>query len=423
MKYRLLLIAVTVMLCFTACKKNNKSTGDTQNTPSAPIVTYTPTPFVTKAPVEKDMKAVVYSVKPLIKGFSEPVFAYTDPITLKTDKACDTSGYFRYYVANDGLYLQIHVNDVTFTKAESPETVDKGDYIAVYLNERGNKPAKYAVGDCFIKVGRDNVIFEGTGIASEKTKAVSYEVKDGYEAEVFLPFLTLRASEAVTVGLEVGFADFDGEKEVCKGYLNDKTGKTDTTLKNIGLMKLENRFSGLSVDAVQEPAWELSPVYELHNRAYGNIGADASFRVLTDGDKLYFYITVDDDTNDTGSEIVTRKDGVELFVSFSEQKHEAYQAGKDMHFRITRDGLLKCENGADAAIITYLVRSTDKGYEVELFIRLPEETEAIPDSFGFDLHVNDSFGGGKRDSVLCWSDTTFMTYQNLLNVGTLSLIP
>lgn len=423
MKRRFLLIAVMlILLSLTACKKNNKGNGEAQATPSAPIVTYTPTPFVAKPPVETDVKAVVYSTKPLIRPYSEPVFAYSDEIPLKTDKECETNGYFKYFVSDDGLYLQIHVNDVTFSKAESPETVDTADHIAVYLNERANKPAKYAVGDCFIKIGRGNVVFEGTGIATDLTKAVSYEVKDGYEAEVYLPFLTIRGTEAVTAGLEIGFTDFDGEKTVCKGYLNDKTGKTEATLKNIGLMKLENRFAGLSVDGRFDSLWELSAVTELNNRAYGDTGANARFRVLTDGSKLYFFINVDDETPDTGSGIMTRKDGVELFISFSDERHEAYRAGKDMHFRFSRDGLLSCENGADGEVISYIVYNRDSGYDVEVSLEIPDGCEKF-DSFGFDLHVNDSFGGSMRDSVLCWSDTSLLTYDNLLNLGTLSFVP
>lgn len=422
MKHRFLIVTLIVfLLSLTACKKDAKPTGGAQTVPSAPIVTFTPTPFVANSPVETDVRAVVYSTKPLIQPFPEPVFAYVDAIPLKTDRESPTSGSFRYYVAENGLYLQIHVNDVTFSKAESPEQVDTADFIAVYLNERGNKPAKYAVGDCFLKIGRGNVIFKGTGIATGQTKAVCYEVADGYEAEVFLPFLTIRGSEAVTVGLEIGFTDFDGEKAVCKGYLNDKSGKTDTTMKNIGLMKLENRFSGIAVDGRSDAVWELSEFTVLKNRAYGNSGANARFRVLTDGDRLYFMIQVDDNTPDTGSEIKTRKDGIELFVSFTGEKHEAYNAGTDMHFRISRDGIVSCENGADGSVITYIVYDRSSGYDVEIAMQIPD-TE-LPETIGFDLHVNDSFGSGMRDSVLCWSDTSLMTFENLSNLGTLSLIP
>ena len=196
---------------------------------------------------------------------------------------------------------------------------------------------------------------------------------------------------------------------------------TPTPVPNGKARATATKLPTITIDGEKDAAWKVASTAELKNVAYGENGATAEFQVLRDTKRVYFFITVKDATPDTDSEIATRKDGVELFLSFDSEKHSDYRFGVDMHYRIMRDGTVKYESGANPDALEYKVVADASGYRIELAV-MPS-TDYFPEltMIGFDLHVNDSFGNAMRDFILTWSDTSLMTFTDLSKIGTVWL--
>ena len=419
-------ITVLLLICILFCN----SCGKNQNKPDVPgpieikntiAPTYTPTPFPEILPVEQNVSATAYSTFPMVNGEDEPIwdFAPASPIEKAVTDQSDTTAYYRFLWSKNRYFLRITVMDASEEGSEFPELAD---HISVYVNENGRKPSKYGNGDMSLLVGRFGNINYGPGCNPNEIHATAYEIASGYVVELSLPFVTVRGEEGLCFGFDVKVCDYDKGKLVKTLCLEDIGGKTESTLKDIGSLTCSEQTALPNFQPMDfnNELWDSAMVVPLKNTAYGTKGAEASFRMLHDETNLYIRVNVKDETLDTDSPLMTRKDGVELFVNFDSEKPLKYRAGCDMHFRIGRDGELSCESGADENSIRYEVRSDESGYSVCACIRIPEAMLSTTE-IGFDLHVNDSFGTQMRDYIVVWSDISLLTYSNLSKVGTVYL--
>ena len=397
----------------------------TKITPTEIPVTYTPTPFQVREPLVTDVNADAHAVMPLLSGHDEPIwqFAEHNPIekTISGDSA--TKADFQIFHTDTQLYIRLNVQDKSKTVTNQ---VDTSDRVVIFLNEAGDKPAKYAAGDATCTILRDGRIVYGTGCDSSHMKAVGFETDNGYVVEVTMSLVAVTVIPDTVVGFDVQVIDLDGDKIVKKLAWNDTSDKTATTLTGIGSLALEKdnntgRFPSPVIDGEDEELWSISQAFPLQNPAWGDKGTEAEFRILWDTGKVYLKIDVKDATPNSEGMVMTRKDCVEVFLCGDGTKSDKYREGKDLHIRIGRDGALECGNGINASAVTYQVKSNESGYTVEVMLPAPKESMVCGGFLGLDIHVNDSEGEGQRNRILTWSDTSLMTYTDLSAVGTINL--
>ncbi len=180
------------------------------------------------------------------------------------------------------------------------------------------------------------------------------------------------------------------------------------------------KLSTVRIDGREETFWSYCNEFTLNNVILGDADTAATFKAAWDSEYLYLFVKVTDDTYDVSSDLYTRKDGIEIFFNESNAKTEEYATG-DQHYQIARDGNIQYGNGASENLIRYKVIETEDGYLAEIAIAFVLEEGARDSVVGLDIRINDSFGEGKRDFIVQWSDTTLLTYTNLSKIGTLIL--
>ena len=439
----LLTAFVLVSLILSSCRKNEKKT-DGETTPTvgiaSPQPTYTPTPFVTIAPVETDVTARAESIIPRRNGEAEKIWDRIPAVPI-TKKLLGTipEASFQLYWDEWNLYARVMVMDSTEYLGDKVTT---GDCVTFYVNESNSHVWRYGVGDYYLNVSRKGEIVFGTGCNTEVISGTAYEIEGGYVVEMLLPFISILGKENTRFGFDVCVNDFADGKNIGRCQWSDTGWHTETSTEWVGTVVMcpdifldesEETFKDikgmqtkayhlpkLSLGEYKTDLFDIADSVTLKNIAYGKDGAAASYQALYDSDYLYLKIRVEDATEDTKSNVMTRKDSVELFLTADGEKPGEYRSGTDMHFRIARDGMLECGNGASDGLLTYTVDSDANGYTVLCAVRMPSEFKTT-DSVGFDLHVNDSFGSAMRDYIVTWSDTSLRTNTDLTRIGTITL--
>lgn len=252
MKKRLwICLSILLVMCmFAGCQKSPAPAGNSTPTPTIPLVitvlpTFTPTPVVTKTPINDSVSIDAASLLPSLSGSYENVWDGYEGIELKELVRGNTKTKAEYKViwTADHMYVQVHVIDKS--PDVSAENYLQKDSVVFYLNENGKKSKVYANGDAFYAVDRESTVYLGTGCDGERFQAVAYEDKDdegktqGYYVEVSIPFLTIRAKSGTVIGFDVRVNN--AEKGKLKGSMqwSDTSLHTDANLRGIGLLTLE----------------------------------------------------------------------------------------------------------------------------------------------------------------------------------------
>ncbi|MBO4281215.1 MAG: hypothetical protein J5872_05200 [Lachnospiraceae bacterium] len=438
-----ILIIITFSVLLTGCGK--KQTTNTETTPTATVSfqepTYTPTPFVTIAPVEKDVTARAESIVPDLSGSDDAIWSRVPEVLIgkKLQGSGEPIAAYQVYWDEWNLYVRLKVSDMTPEKADN---ITSGDYAVIYVNESNSHLWRYGVGDYFLTVARDGRVTYGTGCNTEVIKTATYETDEGYIIELLLPLISVVGKNDTRFGFDVCVADFSEGKLQSKWQWADTGGRTESTLEWCGTIVMKpdirldesgdtidgikgmyakaHRLPELSVSDQDTDLFDITGSTEIKNTAYGKDGAKASFKALYDSKYLYLLVSVEDATNDTESGVFTRKDSVEIFLTADGEKPSEYRPGTDMHFRISRDGMLECGNGASAETVLFIVNGDEDGYTALISVKMPEGFKEAT-KLGLDVHVNDSFGSGMRDFILTWSDTSLLTNTDLQRIGTLNL--
>lgn len=409
------------IILFTSCKKDTPISGEIIVPKTTIAPTFTPTPFPEIVPLEEDVTAVAYATYPLLSGQSEPVWSYVNRTRIEKVSygSGDCGAFFSYFWNTDKLYVRVIVNDSTNSVGNKPKD---GDNVSLFLNESNVKPKKYGNGDLYLIAGRDGTITYGPGCNQEEIKTVCYEKDSGYVVEFCIPFVTIRGSLDVSFGFDLRVEDFANGSLVQTLCYQDISNKTESTLEGVGeiVCDAKHKIIDLMPGDSRSELWDMAPYVKLNNTAYGTEGATAKFRLLYDDKYLYILVNVYDKTEDTDSVLMTRKDGVEIFINWDNLKPLVYRSGYDMHYRISRDANISYESGADEEAFQCVVHSDDSGYSVSAAIRL-NDVVFSDNALGLDVHVNDSFGSQMRDYIVVWSDISLLTYSNLSKVGTVKL--
>ncbi len=209
------------------------------------LPTYTPTPMLTKTPVNDSVSADAVSLLPSLSGSYEHVWDGYEEIAAK-ELIRGTGGTkvtYKVIWTVDRMYVQVHITDKT--PDVSGESYLKKDSVVFYLNENGKKSKVYANGDAFYAVDREGTVYLGTGCDGERFKAVTYEDKNsegkllGYYVEACIPFLTIRAKSGTVIGFDVRVNNADNGKLKNAMQWSDTSLHTDVNLHGVGLLTLE----------------------------------------------------------------------------------------------------------------------------------------------------------------------------------------
>ncbi|MBO4398737.1 MAG: hypothetical protein J5795_01265 [Lachnospiraceae bacterium] len=233
-KNRLLLL-VFLLCTLTACGWRGRKETIPDPEPTEPVAegpTYTPTPFVSKDPVETDVDTNAISLIPDFSQNENPIWELSPkiPISNSVNGRGTTEAYYQLYYEPHALYVRVCVNDGT------PST---GDKVVFYLNESGKKPAKYGVGDCFCSVDRNNNVQYGTGCDPAKIKTKTSSYGESYAVEIMLPLLSVTAQKGTEIGFDAAVYDYSGNTLVRHLQWSDTSGRTDTTLQGVGTIDFE----------------------------------------------------------------------------------------------------------------------------------------------------------------------------------------
>lgn len=235
--YRFIGLLLMMLLVLAGCGMTPEKIPETNPEIFTEQPTFTPTPYSMREPIEREPVTEAYSLVPLLSGKPEPIWQLSEGYPLETllRGTGDTKGCFRILWDEDHLYVQVTVNDKTPTVNDRFQL---SDHVVVYVNEDGRKPRKYAVGDYYCVLDRNGSVSYGTGCVQEQIKTVTYETEEGYVAEFCFTLLSIPGKRDATIGFDVAFTDYAGDKVSVNAQWSDNSGHTDKTLQGVGTITL-----------------------------------------------------------------------------------------------------------------------------------------------------------------------------------------
>jgi hypothetical protein len=180
------------------------------------------------------------------------------------------------------------------------------------------------------------------------------------------------------------------------------------------------------IDGNTDKIWESVPAIELDNIILGERNSaddiSASFRPVWDDKNLYLFIQVTDNyKSDKGSNAYNR-DGIEIYIDSDNSKSLYYENDEFMfRYNWNKENLRVVRNEVKEDIIC-AQKNTDTGYNAE--IALPwQAVLCVPETgqyIGFDLHVNDDDGSGRKCKI-AWKAERDNSHRSPSVFGTLKL--
>ncbi len=153
----------------------------------------------------------------------------------------------------------------------------------------------------------------------------------------------------------------------------------------------------------------------------GSSGSTAKVRTLWDDNRLYVLAEVTDSLVTKRSANVWEQDSVEIFIDQNNARTGSYD-GDDGQYRVNFDNETSVNPGSLSANLTSAAKRTPTGYIIEAAVDWVGTPPKVGSIIGFDVQVNnDENDDGTRDSVAIWNDTSDRTWQNLTNIGLLTL--
>lgn len=155
-----------------------------------------------------------------------------------------------------------------------------------------------------------------------------------------------------------------------------------------------------------------------------------SFRLLWDDNNLYFWLEVQDDIINTGTD--WQYDGVELYFDGDWSQTEGAYDGVDdlqMRYNVGESTLDEIDTGYGTAAgwgfvkdgIDYVIEETDYGWVLETSIPIADLQLVADAEFGFDVQINDA-DETTRETMFRWwaNDNNEWQHANLFGTAMLS---
>lgn len=360
-----------------------------------------------KVPVEtKHTKAPEAGVK--IDGQAEAAWNVAQSVPIQTGgKAAAT--YKTLWDAGH-LYVWIDVDDAT---------VNGNDSVEVYIDGNNGKTNAYEADD-------KKYTFRRSGANPHKPaeyKAVKTE--KGYLIEASIPIDGAQTGKEI--GFDVRIRDRSGSAEELTSW-NDIHHRQDTDTSGYGVLTLVE--GPRTANAVKGSAVINGDIDEIWNKAgqivtdrwvSGSSGSTAKVRTLWDDHRLYVLAEVTDSLVTKRSANAWEQDSVEIFIDQNNARTASYD-GDDGQYRVNFDNEPSVNPGSLGANLTSAAKRTPTGYIVEAAVDWVGTPPKAGSLIGFDVQVNnDENDDGVRDSVAIWNDTSDRTWQNLSNIGLLTL--
>lgn len=360
-----------------------------------------------KVPVEtKRTKALEASVK--IDGQAEAVWNVAQAVPIQAGgKAAAT--YKTLWDAGH-LYVWVDVDDAT---------VNGNDAVEVYIDENNGKTNAYEADD-------KKYTFRRSGANPHKPaeyKAVKTE--KGYRIEASIP--VDGAQTGKEIGFDVRIRDRSGSAEELASW-NDIHHRQDADTSGYGVLTMAEgprtakAAKGTAfIDGDIDDIWNKAEQIVTDRWVSGSSGSTAKVRTLWDDNRLYVLAEVTDSLVTKRSANVWEQDSVEIFIDQNNARTGSYD-GDDGQYRVNFDNETSVNPGSLGANLTSAAKRTPTGYIIEAavdWVGTPPKAGSI---IGFDVQVNnDENDDGTRDSVAIWNDTSDRTWQNLTNIGLLTL--
>lgn len=149
----------------------------------------------------------------------------------------DVRATFRVCYDRDRIYFFVAVTDKT--PNNSGDVPTRQDGIELFLNENGDRPAKYHDGDLHFLLLRSGeyVLAAGT---DEDVETIVTETEDGYDAEISIPWQSAENRRGNEIGfdLRVNDSQTPGTRDFILQW-SDTSMMTHENLENIGVLALQ----------------------------------------------------------------------------------------------------------------------------------------------------------------------------------------
>ncbi|GIO29538.1 MULTISPECIES: endo-1,4-beta-xylanase [Paenibacillus] len=360
-----------------------------------------------KVPVEtKRTKAPEASVK--IDGQAEAAWNVAQAVPIQ--KGGKTAATFKTLWDAGHLYVWVDVDDAT---------VNGNDSVEVYIDGNNGKTNAYEADD-------KKYTFRRSGANPHKPadyKAVKTE--RGYRIEASIPIDGAQTGKEI--GFDVRIRDRSGSAEELASW-NDIHHRQDTDTSGYGVLTLvegprtaKAARGSVVIDGNIDEIWNKAEQIVTDRWVSGSSGSTAKVRTLWDDHRLYVLAEVTDSLVTKRSANAWEQDSVEIFIDQNNARTDSYD-GDDGQYRVNFDNETSVNPGSLGANLTSAAKRTPTGYIIEAAIDWVGTPPKAGNTIGFDVQVNnDENDDGVRDSVAIWNDTSDRTWQNLSNIGLLTL--
>ena len=317
----------------------------------------------------------------------------------------------RFKVAWDQRLIYVFV-DVPDT------TVDKGDQIAVFIDQNNDKTATVQKDDRQIVLARNG----------KRARGATYRVQEydgGYRLEASIS--TQEFSFDQEIGFDLRITDAAREREPVVISWNDLTHSQNRDTSKYAILQLKREMKLIEalpgtplIDAEYDPIWVQAKTITTETVVQGTAQATALVRTLWDEDYLYVWADVTDPLlNKDGTE-PHEQDSMEFFIDENNARNITYEAD-DAQYRVNFDNLQTFgSNGPDDRFQS-ATRITADGYIVEAAIPFKTIKGEAGVVIGFDTQINDADASGRRQNVVTWYDPIGNDYRDTSYFGCLLL--
>ena len=343
-----------------------------------------------------------------VSGDPDPVWNTVTAVQVPSDGPLTAT--FKVLWEPSYVYVLVNVRDAT---------QNAGDAVEVFVDQNNDRTPNLGSDDLHYTV-------KPYGVQPKNVQSHTTVVAGGYIVTLAIPLQT-----AGTLGRRIGFDVIvtDGAGSGQTIVWNDFTLSHDTTLQDVGVLRLANPVKVASaaqgtpvIDGQEDQVWKKAQEITTNNFVLGSSGATARVKTLWDANKLYVYATVTDNLLSKVSNNPWEEDSVEIFVDQNNAKTTSYQSD-DEQYRVNYDNEKSFGGAASSTQIVSATRITSTGYVVEAAITF-DAIQPVPGTLiGFDVQVNDDgAGNGIRTSVATWSDNQGTAFQDPSRFGVLKLL-
>ncbi|MES2429346.1 MAG: sugar-binding protein [Bacteroidota bacterium] len=185
------------------------------------------------------------------------------------------------------------------------------------------------------------------------------------------------------------------------------------------------------IDGAADSLWLRAPVNDIGKTISGTIQTGSTWQAMYDATNLYVFVKVKDSTLSNLGYNDWDQDGVEIYISGSNNRNGIYNNTTDHQYRFNWNMLPYSTRNIQGNTnskdnIVYAIPTTTDGYTLEVAIPWATIGGGTPFNFkeiGFDININDQHdGAAQREATVGWNSTNSDNYLNTTNFGSVPLV-